>query len=167
MGEWIQVCTKVGPNPFLKGDNSKLAKIHQYNWHLKKKCLQNFNQTWHKAIWVKGIQVYSNGRLHNSKSTLATFKNLFQQNHWTNDNFNQTWHRAFLGERDLCLLKWWTTYFSRGDNSKITKKKHWRYFRIVFSRTNGPFSAKLDRQHSLVKGIQLCSIESHTLSLGG
>ena len=61
--------------PLFKGDNSKLTKIHQYD------CMKTFKKIIFSRIsiklgtkhpWVKGIQVYSNGRLSNSKSTLTT-----------------------------------------------------------------------------------------------
>ena len=58
----IQVCSNEGPRLFPRGDNYEIVKIHWRNW--KNLLLQNhwanLNQTWHKASWVKGIQVCSN-----------------------------------------------------------------------------------------------------------
>ena len=58
----IQVCSNEGPNPFLWGDNSEIAKIHWRNlnmffsrtvWPISTKFGTNH-------LWVKGIQVCSN-----------------------------------------------------------------------------------------------------------
>ena len=54
--EEIQVCSNEGPQPFPRGDNDQIAKIHWQN--LKNLFLKNrwakCNQTWHKASLGKG-----------------------------------------------------------------------------------------------------------------
>ena len=48
--------------------------------------------------------------------------------------------------------------FPREDNSKFAKI-HWQILKIFFSRTDGPISTKLGRNHLWVKGIQFYSNE--------
>ena len=62
-GKGIQVCSNEGPNPFPRGGNDKIAKIHKWNF---KKCssaepLGQFQPNLALSIlWVKGIWFCSN-----------------------------------------------------------------------------------------------------------
>ena len=44
--------------------------------------------------------------------------------------FHQTWNKASLDEEDSNWIKWWSTPFSKDDNSKIPKKKTLTKFQI-------------------------------------
>ena len=139
--------------PFSKGRWLKKAIVHWRNLKIFFSRITETILTKHgaKHPWVKWIQVRSNEgprpfqRGHNNE--IAKIRN-----HWT--NFNQTWHKASLGERDSNLFKW---KIPRGDNYEKAKI-HWRNFKI-FSRTTGPISTKLWKEHPWVKWIYVRSNE--------
>jgi hypothetical protein len=54
----------------------------------------------------------------------------------------------------------------RGDNHKNVKMGL-GHLKIVFSRTNGPISTRLDTNHPWVKGIKICSTEGDSPSQRG
>jgi hypothetical protein len=57
----IQVCTKIGPGPFQRGDNGKNEKNGVWSFkNLFQNSWTKFNQTWHKSSLGEGIPVCTN-----------------------------------------------------------------------------------------------------------
>ena len=75
--------------------------------------------------------------------------------HWQISAKRCTLYKAFLSEGDSSLFTWRNTSFFKGDYNTIVKI-YWSHFKI-FSRTNGPISAKLGTKHPFVRGFQVYS----------
>ena len=176
----IQVCSKERPRLFPRGDNYKIAKIHDKILKISFfKTTGSILRTKHP--WVKVIQVCSNemprpfprGNIYEIlKIHWQNFKIFFSI---TNGPISTK-----LGTKHLLVkvfqvsMKLGTKYswvkgiqvcsnerphpFPRGDNYKIVKI-HWQNLKIFFSRTNGPISTKLGTKSPWVKGIQVCANE--------
>ena len=86
-------------------------------------------------------------------------KNILLQNHGA--NFNQTWPKSSLSQGYIKLLKWRARPFSKRRwlrNSKNLK---------TFSRSTGPISTKLSKNHPWLKSIEFVQMERpHLFTLG-
>ena len=129
-----------GPRPFLRADNSEIAKIHWRTWNIFLRTTGPIlTKLGTKHHWVKGIYgVFFNEAPHPiPREDIYEIRTI----HWQDLKIFSS------------LFKWRAMLFPRGFHYEKVKI-HWRSFKN-FSRTIGLIPTKPGTIHSWMKGIQV------------
>ena len=174
--KWIQVCSKEGPRPFLRGD--KIVKIHWWNLSIffSLTPLTISTKLGTKPPWVKETQVCSKKWLHlfprgdnnqRAKIHMSKFKTFFSRSTgliWIKQGRKPSWVKMdssltistklgtkppWVKETQVCSKKW-LHLFPRGDNNQRAKI-HLLKFKTFFSRSTGLIWIKQGKKPSWVK----------------
>jgi hypothetical protein len=79
-------------------------------------------------------------------------------------HFNQNWHKSSWGKGIQNCSNEGQHPCPRGDNSNLTGKVHWKFVKLIFSRTSRPISIKLGTNHLWVKRTENCSSKGQACS---
>ena len=116
----------------------------------------NFNQTWQKHLWIKGIQVFFF-----KWSATPFFKgNNYEIANIHRQNFKNFFYRTtrlisieFGTQHSLMIFKWRAKPFSKGRTLRNSENIQRRNSSIFFSRTTWSISFKLGTKQIWAKGI--------------